>query len=505
MRRFFALMLNAWEMKSFYRGLLLGTFAVAIFSIPHLTTVVTATVVVDVRGYGLTADGTDQSAKLQKILDRRGVISLPEGTFVAGGLVVRGGTTIVGIPGKTVIKQPKGVMYVLSVNPGRGGTPNPIDNEKNIHFKGVTFEGRVVEDGFSEHDHVMNLNAVSDVLIEDCTFMGFRGDGIYLGSSNVANVERHNSNVVIRNCVFDGVTKNNRHGVFIVDGTYVRVEKNLFMNCTRFGDPMYVAGRKFDNMNPNAGPGMPGPFNIEPDGWEFIVVRNIVVDGNVFRNCDARSGTLQLYLPLKNFNSPPANFIFTNNHVENGIRSAAGINLFSSGNATAEMPNMEIIISENVIENTWSGISLMGVKGAAILKNRFENTGSSPIIGYIGETRNVDLLIEGNTFRNISTKTGGGLAVFANDRLTIRNNRFIDVHGHVITFQPGASSSFVTLEGNEIFAPTGKTVYGFRGVGHRFSQDSNLSYGNIFHDGVTGDDFPAANRTPASVPLLPGR
>jgi hypothetical protein len=505
MRRNPALVLCSWVTGALLLGLVAGASSLGTSSAAPIAQPAPAGTVADVREYGLLADGTDQSASLQKILDRRGVISFPEGTFIAGGLVVRGDTTIVGVPGKTVIKQPKGVMYVLSVNPGRGGTSDPADNEKAIQFKGVTLEGRVVEDGFSEHDSILNLNAVTDVLIENCIFRGFRGDGIYLGSSNIANVERHNQNVIIRNCVFDGVTKNNRHGVFVVDGTNIRVENNLFVDSTRFGDQMYVAGSKFDNLDPNSGPGMPGPFNIEPDGWNFTIVRDIVVDGNTFCNCNARSGTLQLYLPLKNFNTAPSKFIFSNNHVVEGNRSATGINLFSNGNATTDTPNMNITISGNVIENTWSGLSVMGTKGTTIVNNRFENTGSSPIIGYLGNTKNVDLMIEGNTFRNISTETNGGLAVFSNDRLTIRNNKFIDAYGHVITFQSGASTSFVTLEGNEVFAPAGKTAYGFRGAGHQFSPETNLASGNIFHDGVAGDDFPAANRTMGNSPLAPAR
>ncbi|RZA10755.1 MAG: hypothetical protein EOP02_33740, partial [Proteobacteria bacterium] len=57
---------------------------------------------------------------------------------------------------------------------------------------------------FFEQQHLIELSGVRNAFFDGIKFYGFRGDGIYIGSGS-GNEERHNENVQVRRCVFDGI------------------------------------------------------------------------------------------------------------------------------------------------------------------------------------------------------------------------------------------------------------------------------------------------------------
>lgn len=343
-----------------------------------------------------------EGADLQALLDRRGEIVLPEGVFVAGDLRLYGGTRLRGVAGKTVIRQAPGSGYLLSVNPGAAGSADPARNERQIEIRDLIFEGRVAEDGFSEHAHLLNFNGVSDLLVDNCVIRGFRGDGIYLGSGNQAGVERHNLRVVIRNCTFDGVNRDNRNAVSIIDGRDVVITGNTFRNCTRAD--------------------MPGAVDIEPDAQPFHVIGDIEISRNDFAEIGGNVGLIAVVLPFKAFRTPPRGIRILDNRAD--ARGNIGIHLGSGGNATAQTPAMEVVVSGNEIFDAALGLRIFGMRGVLIEKNLFDGTEMEPLIGYAGETRNQDVTLADNVFRRLSWRTGGGLCIFSAGNLRLSGNLF---------------------------------------------------------------------------------
>jgi len=133
---------------------------------------------------------------------------------------------LVGEGKDSILEQKKGAMYCCSVNPGTGGTPSIAGNKRDIQIQGIHFKGTVEKDGFQEHVHLLNINAATNVTISNCAFTGWRGDGIYIGSSNTAGVERHNKDITIEGCLFDGINNDNRNAISVIDGDGIKIRNN---------------------------------------------------------------------------------------------------------------------------------------------------------------------------------------------------------------------------------------------------------------------------------------
>jgi len=180
------------------------------------------------------------------------------------------GVSIIG-NGNVVIKQDSSSFYALSINNNNGGTTSISDNTKDINIDNIQFQATVSVDGFSEFRHLLNINAATNVLINNCKFVGFRGDGVYIGSSNTTGVERHNKNIRILNCRFDGVNNQNRNGVSVIDVDGLIMEKCDFKNSTK------------SNMT--------AAIDNEQDAQTFHITKNILINKNLFKNISWQLGS----------------------------------------------------------------------------------------------------------------------------------------------------------------------------------------------------------------------
>ncbi|MCG2779607.1 MAG: glycoside hydrolase family 55 protein, partial [Weeksellaceae bacterium] len=126
---------------------------------------------------------------------------------------------------------------------------------KNIKISGLNFISDVERYGFDELLHQISAHGVSNFIVENCTFTGFLGDGIAInGGTDFSKFhDAYNKDVIIRNCRFDGVNKNNRQGISIYYSDGFTIDRCSFRNTTR------------DDM--------PGAIDIEPDRG-MNVVRN---------------------------------------------------------------------------------------------------------------------------------------------------------------------------------------------------------------------------------------
>ena len=108
--------------------------------------------------------------------------------------------------------------------------------------------------------HLVHFDGVSNVLISNCKFIGFRGDGVYIGSGTSGDMERHNTNVTIKDNFFDGVNNQNRNGISFIDVNGALVDNNTFVNTTKAG--------------------MPGVIDFEADPNSWHVLEDITITNN---------------------------------------------------------------------------------------------------------------------------------------------------------------------------------------------------------------------------------
>jgi len=370
--------------------------------------------------------------------------------------------------------------YIMSVNRDTGGTADPADNKRNIRISGISF---VHTGAFWEHTHQLNINAISDAIIENNRFSGFMGDGIYLGSSNVAGIERHNERVVIRNNYFDGVNKENRNGISIIDGTDITVENNYFTRCSKST--------------------MPGAIDIEPNADAFARIRNIVIQNNQFDDIGG-GAVIGVVLPLAQsaLTTPVRGIKILNNDIRNCSDTSRGLFVMQAADATATTTPQHVTLSGNTVYDVTIFLHLEGLSGAVVENNYFDKSKQTGYLGF--DYDNYDLTLDKNVFRKGGQVDGVALTVYSIDYLQFSNNLFDDngeaggAGGTALNFNTG-TSNHVTFRDNNFISTTGKTVVAIgKEAGHTFTPGNNVWEDNVFtglgnafldEDGVYGDAF----------------
>jgi hypothetical protein len=170
-----------------------------------------------------------------------------------GRLTLKSRLALVGDGSGSVLQGRAGVILL------QGLSPSPGTFLENIELRGLRLTGAVTKAGFAEHVHLVSIAGVRNLLVDDVHFIGFQGDGLYLGAST--DNSRHNLDVRVVNCTFDGIDKNNRNCISVIDGDGVSVRGCVFRRSSRRD--------------------MPGFIDVEPND-SANVVRNIQITGNHF-------------------------------------------------------------------------------------------------------------------------------------------------------------------------------------------------------------------------------
>ena len=197
----------------------------------------------------------------------------PDGAYLIADVAPSAGTEISGDGiGRTVIRPSGNAGAAIYCDSGSAEA-----RVRGIVIRDLTFEGWSVERGFSDHRHLVNLGGVEDARIERVAFKAFQGDGLMVSSGRIPRSERHNRNLSVLDCVFDGVNNQNRNGISVIDGDGVRIERCAFSNCTR--------------------PNMPGAIDFEPDESVFAIIANVAVRGCRFENIGGNVGVIAFQIP----------------------------------------------------------------------------------------------------------------------------------------------------------------------------------------------------------------
>lgn len=374
---------------------------------------------------------------------------------VTSGLVLRGqgkrNTRLV-LNSSTSLAS-KGIIYANSGSAGAMVGP--------LTFEGFTIDGRVQDLGFQEPTHNMSLNGVEGVIIQDVEFLGFRGDGLYLGSGIVGGDELHNKNVQVLSCVFDGVNNDNRNGISALDYDTLIVKNNQFIRCTRSS--------------------MPGAIDVEPNsGSTFAVLNGLTADANTFEDIGGGVGTI--CFPIAAGIALPTGTSITNNRQVGNFRTFLFVDGFRAP-ATADL-NMDMVVEGNsAIDGPGAPFLLYGCKGITFRDNSWQDLDSAAQVGAGGGVPVSDVKVYDNFTRVGSGGVPFGLGLFDVEGIVVSSD-FIDCgNGDAgscgVQFDAG-TSSYVDINESRFSAPAGLMSAAIDVTGaHTLTPSTNQFYQNV--------------------------
>lgn len=405
--------------------------------------------------YGAAGDGTtDDTAAVQAAINTGRPVAIDR-PYRVGGLTLASNTALYGGAAGRLIR-PAASVYTASINPGSGGSADPATNIAGVRVVGVTFDDDVVANPFRQNDAQLNLNACSDVVVDGCRFLGPRSDAIYLGSSNTGATERHNQRVTVTNCLFDGINKDNRNAISVVDCAGLLVHGNTFRRMSRAD--------------------MPGCIDIEPNSANtFAILRDFRITGNRFDDVGGSACIGTLLQPISTYTSTPGDWKIDGNTFVNIGATNNPINLLAAASAT-------------------DGVSTTLAAAAAAAATTISTVGVVPVGAYItiagapAESRLVTAVTGAGPYTlTLATALGSahssGAAVtspvYSRQNISVRNNSATGV------LRLGAFDGFrgVRVAGNEIAGSTRAVMVGSSYASYDVVFDRNEFYRCASADG----------------------
>ena len=309
----------------------------------------------------------------------------------------------------------------------RTAITDPATNLKNITIKNLNLEKPNAT--WFEQSHLINIESCTNLTIENCSFKGWSGDAICFGSLAAPDLgswlQSWIENVTIKNCIFDGVNKNNRQAISGFTGKNINIYNNTFKNTTRSD--------------------MPGAIDFEPE-YTWCVLENITIQNNFFYNVDGSVGVITVAngQPI-----PCKNIVIQNNTIEN-FPVGHAIFLQNTNPLNANEPN-NVFVQGNKIKNGKRFICINGMHTTLISDNVIEEVNYSSLLGEMLLNHNVRF--ERNTIFKCKDTTNLTAFVnfYNNDRVLILNNTIYDGGYTIFSFlSNGNTIKNVHVKGNEL-------------------------------------------------------
>jgi len=350
---------------------------------------------VSVKDFGAVGDGvTDDTVAFFNALTNGFNVYVPEGTYLVGASNSTGcritsgnGYHLFGDGEKSIIKRVSYDPENANIIFDSGSASTFIDDVKISNLK---FLGDVASLGHNElYGHMIRMGGVRRVLIEKCYFEGPRSDALLIDSGPGGPLsERHNFDVTIRDCVFNGViygVDGGRNAISVIDV-----------------DGMLIEGNSFRDWSRND---MPGTIDFEPN-YSFGVIKNVRVVNNKFTNTAGLNG----HVVFACDNIPTANqqnWVVTGNEFTGATGTSGAAIYILTEQTTPSVPNtngQNIVISNNTATNcNWFVDKFRGsVNGITIASNVINFSGTTQgAIRFADGTANytlTDAIISNNSF-----------------------------------------------------------------------------------------------------------
>jgi hypothetical protein len=361
----------------------------------------------------------DCTADIQDALNEAQQVLLPAGTYNVNTnyLTMTNGQRIIGQGrNQTTINNgylsgAYGLLYADSQSATEAGNLN------GIYIADLTLNGQVGSLGYSAFTCLVSLNGVTDCVIERVDFLGFRGDGLYIGSGPLAGETRHNFNVTVCDCTFNGVTQTNRNGISIIDCDGLLIDNCVFENI---GNPTLSSSV--------------GAIDFEPDNtWN--VYRDCTIRNCRFYNINSTNTAAITFHDAEQVNGNICNWIVENcefNTCYIGIQASSG-----SKNTLSVIDNLTVakchFLNTTSADMACQGLNKVNIMGCVFEQLPIATSGyqGGINVGYPGCFNAIDWTIRDCKFNGL-LPPNGAITIYGAVGLTIENNVFNDVAGNCI-------------------------------------------------------------------------
>jgi hypothetical protein len=378
---------------------------------------------VSVKDFGAVGDGVaDDSAAFLAAFNTGKRVYAPAATYATNLLNMPTNSYLYG-DGESTIIIPYNVTGLGALGANSGSASTYITG---LVIRDVKFLGSVVANGFQEQCHLLVLEGVKRCRIDNVYFEGFRGDGFYLGAGR-SGTERHNFDVIVKNCVFDGVNNDNRNGLSVIDADGLEVEACVFRNCARSD--------------------MPGSLDLEPDA-AVESIKNIRILNNRFYNTNGNRG----HICIQTQNTALLeNVIIRGNHFEDaGTESSIVMNLKTTTPTTPQ----RIIIEGNTSYNPsgnfvykrdgyTNGISIANNISTHLRGVWFSTAGVTMV--------DTNITVRGNQFTGGDAGNFGVLFSQTTTNVAICGNSFFTHASYHIRFGNTGAVTYASIRDNDFY------------------------------------------------------
>jgi hypothetical protein len=435
----------------------------------------------NVLDFGAVGNGVaDDTAAFNAAIIASKAVYIPAGTYIVDVVNLAANTFIFGDGAATILKQKstfandsRGSLYANS-----GSSSTTLDN---ITIRDLRIEGtNIVAPTFSEFKHLISLHGVRNVLIENVQVIGFQGDGVIFGSGVVGGDERHNYNVKVINCFFDGINRENRNGLSVIDGDSGIISGCTFQNCSKST--------------------MPGAIDFEPDAYAFHIIKNWVVENNTFKAVGGNVGCIGMIIP--SVVPIPVGFSFINNTFLNYAGTGSEIAITAGRAFSASDVSMDVLVDGNAGYNGRQPVNISSSKGVNITSsNRFQTYTTSSFLGFTGATDIARDITHMATYISVGTADTRGITVGRVNGLTLGGTltSCATDTGSSFPIQFVSVTNNVTIEGLRITKRASQTV-AINNDSATFTAAENRFINNDL-DGLSSQ-FESISSDPTTVSLL---
>lgn len=301
--------------------------------------------------YSAVGDGiADDTVAIQAALDAAGASGIagsPSTIMFPPGMTFR----VPGVPGLKIPSNTTLVLYgaTLTQGPNRGGSGlfgrnrmfETIPGSCNITFLGGTLIGSRPLVGGTQWSIGLRIDACTNVLVQDTTFLDWHTDGLYIGGNPPGSINVTVRNVRIANC--------KRNALSIAAGITLRFDKCIFenTNCTEGGT---VTPSPYELNMPRCG------INFEPNN-ALDIIDDVVVMDCTFRDNEGQG----IFLQGKGLGE---RYVFIGNKFINNKDIGLAMNQVK-----------DVVSAFNYVDGARIGISMgNNLRNVVLFKNEVKNT-----------------------------------------------------------------------------------------------------------------------------------